>query len=93
MPTTIRDSESAYLLGATRFERWKREFQGRYMAPVGVALLGMTLAELKRNPAKAANVPPQALANVQKLFGQLTGQPARPTQPSARYRAGGKYGP
>lgn len=96
MPVTIRDAEDAYLLGSTDFARFLKEFQGQFWAPVGIALLGMTLAALKQDPAKAANIPPEALAKVQGLFASLTKNTA-PTeqQPSAaRWKGkGADYGP
>ena len=98
MNVTIRDVEDAFLLGSVAEARWMKEFQGQFMAPVGIALLGMTLAELKRNPAKAANVPPEALAKAKELFIGLTKKNAAPPQPqpsSARWNGKGAsdYGP
>ncbi len=97
MNVTIRDVEDAFLLGSTAQARWMKEFQGKFMAPVGIALLGMTLAELKRNPAKAAGVPPEALAKAKELFIGLTKKNAAPPQPQSEVRWKGKgasdYGP
>jgi hypothetical protein len=93
MPLTIRDAESAYLLGATAYARWEKAFKGQFMAPLGVALLGMTLAELKRNPQKVAGVNPEALERVVGMFKSLTGQPNPPAPTAApRWRKGGTNG-
>ncbi len=39
MPLDIADVENAYLMGKSKFEEWRRDFEARFTRPLGETLL------------------------------------------------------
>lgn len=46
MTLTIAQAEDAWIKGNEQFEKWKAEFEGQWMAPVGELYIKMLWAQL-----------------------------------------------
>ena len=70
----ISHSESSFLEGKAKYERFQKEFLGRFHAPLGVAQLAMMSAAITPEvKEQLAAMNPQATQDFDELVNSLTG--------------------